>query len=164
MIGAEEPQRREQQRLQAELDEQLQQSATEEKKIFDAQIAKVRQVRRTGRLREPWVAAKLDSLMRGAAAIRMLTILFCLILVFCFLLFLQMSASGIVMDPSNTTLAQLDAAVRPLRESSQLLTAELEEKIERLQTEMDAKQQRVDERSKELQELQAEVAELNQQV
>ena len=68
------------------------------------------------------------------------------------------------MDPSITTLAQLNAAVRPLRESSQLLAAELEGKIDRLQTEVDAKQQRGDERSKELQELQAEVAELNQQV
>lgn len=75
-----------------------------------------------------------------------------------------MSASGIIMDPSITTLAQLNAAVRPLRESSQLLAAELEGKIERLQTEVDAKQQRVDVRSKELQELQAEVAELNLQV
>ena len=68
------------------------------------------------------------------------------------------------MDPSITTLAQLNASVRPLRESSQLLAAELEEKIDRLQTEVDAKQQHGDERSKELQELQAEVAELNQQV
>lgn len=49
-IEAEEPQRCERQRLQAELDEQLQQSATEQKKIFDAQIAKVTQARGRGQL------------------------------------------------------------------------------------------------------------------
>jgi len=85
--------------------------------------------------------------------------------VFCGLIFdLKLSASGIIMDPSITALAQLNAAVRPLRESSELLAAELEGKIDRLQTEADAKQQRADERSKTLPELQAEIAELNQQV
>ena len=68
------------------------------------------------------------------------------------------------MDLSISTLAQFDAAVRPLRESSQLLATELEGKIEQLQTEVNAKQQRGEKRGKVLRELKVKAEELNQQV
>jgi hypothetical protein len=76
----------------------------------------------------------------------------------------QLSASGITMDPSITTLPQLIGAVHPLRDSNHLLREELEHKCERLQADGEEKQASVAEMEASTNELRTKIAELDKQV
>jgi len=68
------------------------------------------------------------------------------------------------MDPSITTLAQLIAAVRPLRDSNRLLHDELQDKCASAQAESEAEQASIAQLESDNQQLRAKAEQLGKEV